>query len=371
MNVAEKWDGAHAGDRHRAGHLGGARAARRGRARRRAGAGPLQRCSTARPASRQLERALARGDAASISWRRHARRCALARPRSAPRDRLRVRDHRPGGLPPLRPPGHRARPPSRTRRCYALRGGRARSARSYNLLLDAAAPSARTSRRWCSCTRTSRSPTRTSAPRSARRCAIPRWPWSGCVGADRRPRASRGGRARCSAAAVAPALPASTAAARLPAFSWAEPRAGPGRGGHRRRLAAGALALGRAQRALRRGADARPRLRPRLLPAGPGRRAAGSMTADLRVVHHRPLELIDDLDLWIEAHIQARREVGGPHAGRRSRAAGLEGARPPGRGRARGGADDRLLRQPSRPTRALLELERRLEETHGEPRRGA
>ena len=64
----------------------------------------------------------------------------------------------------------------------------------------------------------------------------------------------------------------------------------------------------------------RPRLRARFQPAGPkGRRKL--MVADLRVVHHRSLELIGELDVWVEAHIRlAEKWDGTVHAGPRREA---------------------------------------------------
>ena len=85
-------------------------------------------------------------------------------------------------------------------------------------------------------------------------------------------------------------------------------------------------------------------------------RAAGRkvVTADLRVVYHRSLELIADTDLWIEGHIRRRREVGRPQArrppsagtGRRARAAPRPSARPRARSptRARSGSTRRSRR---------------------------
>ena len=77
-------------------------------------------------------------------------------------------------------------------------------------------------------------------------------------------------------------------------------------------------------------------------------RAAGRkvVTADLRAVFHHALELVEDLDLWIEGHQQvAEKWEAGPRRGR------VEGAGPPGRGRAGGRARGRP-RAPARPRRA-------------------
>jgi hypothetical protein len=47
-------------------------------------------------------------------------------------------------------------------------------------------------------------------------------------------------------------------------------------------------------------------------------RAAGRkvITADLRAIHHRPLELIEDLDVWIEGHIDVAGKWDGRWPGR-------------------------------------------------------
>ena len=66
----------------------------------------------------------------------------------------------------------------------------------------------------------------------------------------------------------------STAAASSPGSRWARPTPPPAEVDAGRRPTAGALALGGAQPALRRGAVPRPRLRRRLQPAGPRRPAA-------------------------------------------------------------------------------------------------
>ena len=68
-------------------------------------------------------------------------------------------------------------------------------------------------------------------------------------------------------------------------------------------FAARAVAVGGPHAALRRGAEHRPRLRRRRLPAGARGRSQGRHGADLRAIHHRPLELIEDLEVWIEGHI--------------------------------------------------------------------
>ena len=72
------------------------------------------------------------------------------------------------------------------------------------------------------------------------------------------------------------------------------------------------------------------------------------VTADLRAIHHRTLELVVRLrDLGRGAH-PPRREVGRPLARPRA-GGGVEAPRPPRRGRARGRADVRLLeREPAR-----------------------
>ena len=96
-----------------------------------------------------------------------------------------------------------------------------------------------------------------------------------------------------------------------------------------------------------------PRLRPRLLPrrsARPGRKV---VTADLRAIHHHSLELLAGRPRALgRGPHPGGREVGRPLARRERRAGGLEAPRPPRRGRARGGAGDRLLATRSRLGRA-------------------
>ncbi len=84
------------------------------------------------------------------------------------------------------------------------------------------------------------------------------------------------------------------------------------------------------------------------------------MTADLRVIHHRGLELISDLELWAEAHIQVAEKWEGRFPGvepstldwkRRARRAEAE------REAARAMAHSNALASDAR----VLELERRLE----------
>ena len=58
-------------------------------------------------------------------------------------------------------------------------------------------------------------------------------------------------------------------------------------------------------------------------------RAAGRkvVTADLRVVHHHSLDLLADPDALVQAHVGARREVGGPARRRRRQTATGAGGR--------------------------------------------
>ena len=119
------------------------------------------------------------------------------------------------------------------------------------------------------------------------------------------------------------------------------------RGRRRRRLPARAVAVGGAERALRRvartghGFDVDYCLQVREA----GRKV---VTADLRAIHHRTLELVSDFEIWVEGHIHLAEKWDGRWPGREPRG-GLEAPRPPRRGRARGGADVRLLeREPAR-----------------------
>ena len=122
----------------------------------------------------------------------------------------------------------------------------------------------------------------------------------------------------------------------LPAFGWAPAAAaGAARGRHRRRLPARALALGgRATLRFDEELQPRPRLRPRLLPAASARPGARSSPRRLAAVHHARSSWSSDRELWVEAPHPRRGEVGRPDARRRAER-GLEGPRPPRRGRAR------------------------------------
>ena len=168
--------------------------------------------------------------------------------------------------------------------------------------------SATISRRSCSCTRTPRSSTPTSARRSAPRCAIPTSAWSA---APARPAcgASPGGRVG------RPRLRSRTrydehGGGELPAYFV--DRAGRRRPARSSRSTGILLVLSpwvvrnvRFDEALflNYGFDLDFCLQVR---------AAGTQVsvADLRVVHHRSLELVENLDLWVEAHIRVGREVG-------------------------------------------------------------
>ena len=152
MRVAEKWDGRMPGVGQDAGHLGGACAPGRGRARRRRADRSHE---AARAPRRGVQRARARagGDTGSISWRLTA---PLAPAGRRARDRRSALGHhatrRPTGATPG--PGIRlAAEPDSEVYAFAAVGS---ICRSYNLLLDRAAR-ATTSRRSSSCTRTPRS----------------------------------------------------------------------------------------------------------------------------------------------------------------------------------------------------------------------
>ncbi len=68
------------------------------------------------------------------------------------------------------------------------------------------------------------------------------------------------------------------------------------------------------------------------------------VTADVRAIHHRPLEMVPDLDDWVEAHMAVNEKWDGRMPGHRHRARDLGGARAASRGRDRGGTDHRPLR---------------------------
>ena len=361
----------HAGDRHRAGQLARARAARRGRARRRARARALRRRSRPRPRARASSSARIAETRGSLSWRL----TAPLRPAAAPRragamiafgsvDR---RAPRPTGA--TREPGIRlAAEPDSAVLAFAAVGS---ICRSYNLLLDAAAaprrPRGARARRPAH--RDRRPRLLRQGPRGARATRTSR-----VVGAPARRgvRSDRlvGGR-RSAAAPVVPPLPRA-----------------------RRRRAGGATRWARADRAARprstpstascscsrRGrcatlrfdedAAPRPRLRPRLLPAGP--RQAGR-----KVVDRRPARRPPPLARAGRATSRSgsRRTSASPRSGTagcpaRRRGRGLEGARPPRRGRARGRADARATRAPRRSTPRLAPLERELDDDDRRARRG-
>ena len=357
----------HAARRHRAGRLARARAARRGRARRRARAARTRRCVELEARARELRRGIAetRG---SMSWRLTAP-LRLRRRRRRRDDRLRLpviadaeayrrfAAARASGAPPS---------PTRRSTCSRRSGS---ICRGYNLILDRSRRRATTSRRSCSSTRTPRSPTPTSAPRSARRCADPDVGGRRAASARAASAASPGGTAR-SARRRSCTATASTAAASWTGYGWAPPAGRRRRGRRRRRLPARAVAVGGAQRCastsrsrpataststsacrLRagrpQGRHRRPaRDPPPLARAGRGPRGLGRGP-------HRP-----------------RREVGRPLARARRR------GRPTGSDRARraeaereAARDRRLLERDSRLDAEVLALERELAAMTGHARR--
>ena len=112
------------------------------------------------------------------------------------------------------------------------------------------------------------------------------------------------------------------------------------RGRHGRRLRAPAVAVGRANAALRRVARPPARLRHRLLPAGSRRRAQGRHGRLPRHPHPpaRPVRGSGGMDPGPHA---GGGEVGRARAGLRHRSRDVEGARAARRGRARGGSPPR------------------------------
>ena len=142
----------------------------------------------------------------------------------------------------------------------------------------------------------------------------------------------------------------------LPALSWDEEGAAglrqDRRGRHRRRLRARALAVGGAQRALRRVARAPARLRLRLLPSGPRRRPQGGDRGLQR--HPSPLARAGQQPGDVARRAYARRREVGRGQRRRRRVAP---ARAPGRGRGLagphpGGRRDAPRRRREGPARA-------------------
>ena len=67
------------------------------------------------------------------------------------------------------------------------------------------------------------------------------------------------------------------------------------------------------------------------------------VTADLRVIRHKTLKVVEDLDVWVEGHIDLADKWDGRLPGAPPLAGRLEGARPAGRGRARRRARPRLF----------------------------
>ena len=274
MKIAEKWDGRMPGVGTGRGQLEAARAARRGRARRRAGGRPTRSgCETRGAQSRELERALGEAreqhlvadDRAAAPARRAARR--------ARDDRLRLPRSPRRSPTALRRARHPAAPPSPDSEIYAFAAAGA-DLRAATTCCSTRRRRTTTSRRSCSCTRTPRSPIPTSARRSGRRSRIPD---VGAGGLRSAPPACAhrvvGGRGACRRRWCT--ATASTAAASSPAFAWTEPQPAPGEVDVRRRLPAGALAWAVRNVRFDESAAARPRIRPRLLPPGPRGRAQG------------------------------------------------------------------------------------------------
>ena len=171
---------------------------------------------------------------------------------SCGRDRLRLRDHRPRRVPRVRRARHRGGRRAR-REGLRLRGGRQRLPRPTTSC-STPRPTATTSRRWCSSTaRRAR-----TTPTCARRCAppspTPTWPSSGCMGAAG-VRTLAWWEGQVSAGDVSVQYN-QFGGGRLPALSFTSPAVAARRGRHGRRAPDGALALGRAPPALRRGAAA-------------------------------------------------------------------------------------------------------------------
>ena len=297
--------------------------------------------------ARELERGLAE-TRESLSWRlsaplrwsggRARRRPAGRASRASPDDRVRLRPSptpRPTGASPSPASGAR---PSRTPRSTRSRRS-ATSCRGYNLLLDVAAGhddlealvivDPRTEIAdpgFCARVREAlRDPdVAVAGPVGARDVSTIAW-WEGevsCAPIVHRYYEHGGGEM------AGYALGASLRAAR--------------RGRLGRRLPARAVAVGRADPPLRRVARHGPRLRPRLLPPGPRGRPQGGHRGPARDPPPRARAAGGPRRVGRGAH-QARRQVGRPLAGPQRRAGGLEGPRPPRRGRARGGADDGLL----------------------------
>ena len=334
IRIAEKWDGRMPG-------IGTAAGTWRERARRAEAERDAARARGAGPGAADRRRAPASSSARSseardsISWRITAplRRLGGCGRRTGrpPRDRL--RDVRGGGrgVPPLHRAGHLARGGAR------LGDPRLASVtslpRSLNIILDAAAR-----HDDLEALVLLHPHTEITDPGSARGCARC-WPT--------RTSASRARRARAGATAIAWWEGAVTAAPgrctlrrlrrrRVPRVRLGRTVGAARRGRRRRRLAAGPLALGRPHGPLRRGAARGLRLRHGLLPAGARGRPQGRDRRPARRSSTTRWSWSRTSTSGSRATSRSRRSGTG-----RARRGGVEGARPPGRGRAGGRARDR------------------------------
>ena len=151
-------------------------------------------------------------------------------------------------------------------------------------------PRATTSRRSCWSTSTSRSPSRTCARRCGAPSATPTSPSSAATGAAgvRSDRLVGGAVSRGAVAARYDEHDGGE----LPAFSWADVDAPPGRGRRRRRPGHGALAVGGAQPAVRRVARSSATATTSTTACRRARRGRKVVTADIGATHHRPLKLV-------------------------------------------------------------------------------
>ena len=214
--------------------------------------------------------------------------------------------------------------------------GRVGGGRAPLLLVGSPSP-----RRWCSSTRTPRSSTAPARPRGARR------PRRGRGGLRRRDRRAQhrlvGGLGHLG---VVHHRYGELGGGELPSFTWNADEAPPyadRRGGHRRRLRARAVALGRCENL--RFDESLGKLHGYdydicLQAARPGRRSSRPTSA----IHHHSLDLVTDVDAWIEAHMRIAEKWDGriEDVGRRA-TTGHAGA--PGRGRRAAAA---ARRRPSR-----------------------
>ena len=286
--VAEKWDGRMPRVGTAPGELARAGAARRGRARR-------------RRARSRTRGARARGAQRASSSARSPRRAAASRGGSPRRCAARRRQPMIAfGVRRLRDAeayrryaaaGRQRAPPSPTRRCHVARGRRVDLPRLQPPARHRCGRARRTSRRSCSCDEDTEIADRDFCAKVRARARRPG------RGGRRAAPARRGVRTLAwweGEVSAAPSCTAttSTAAASCPPTRWARAGAAARRGRHRRRLPARAVAVGGAQRALRRGAAGSATASTSTTACRSARPGARSSPPTCASIRHRPLEVV-------------------------------------------------------------------------------